>query len=68
MSEIKGQLLGIVLTSAVCGVVFAAMTVAFQRVSQSVEEKATSAVNATTSISVSSTTQSLKPSPYVLIY
>lgn len=66
MSEIKGQLLGIVLTIAVFGIVFAAMTVAFQRVSESVEEKATSAVNATTASSVVS--QPPKPTPYVLIY
>ena len=50
MSEIKGQLLGIVLTIAVFGVVFAAMTAAFQKVSKSVEDKATSAVNASVSI------------------
>ena len=70
MSEIKGQLLGIVLTIAVFGIVFAAMTVAFQKVSQSVEDKATSAVNASIEPTTASNTTTLggKPTPHVYYY
>ena len=45
MSEIKGQLLGIVLTIAVFGVVLGVMVTAFQKVSKAVENQATSAIN-----------------------
>ncbi|MCQ3034968.1 MAG: hypothetical protein MJ248_01920 [Bacilli bacterium] len=47
MSEIKGQLLGIILTISIFGVVLAAMTAAFKNVSQSVADQATSAVTET---------------------
>ena len=64
MSEIKGQLLGIVLAIGVFGVVFAAMTATFQKVSKAVEDKATSAIAQEASIPEPTSS----PKPYALHY
>lgn len=45
MSEIKGQILGIILTIGVFSIVFAALTGAFNRTAGLVEEKMTTALN-----------------------
>lgn len=39
MSEVKGQLLGIIMTIAIFGIVFAAMVVAFTSASSSISQK-----------------------------
>ena len=44
MSEIKGQLLGIILTISIFGVVLATMTAAFKLVSEQTADKATEAI------------------------
>ena len=64
MSEIKGQLLGIVLAIGVFGFVFAAMTATFQKVSKAVEDKATSAIAQEASLSEPEPS----PRPYLLHY
>ena len=64
MAEIKGQLLGIVLAIGVFGVVFAAMTATFQKVSKAVEDKATSVIAEDPSL----TSQEPAPRPYLLHY
>lgn len=45
MSEIKGHLLGIILTIAIFGVVLTAMTAAFTSVSETIGQRATDAAN-----------------------
>lgn len=44
MSEIKGNLLGIILTISIFGVVLAAMTAAFTSISKTVSDRAEAAV------------------------
>ncbi len=46
MSEIKGQLLGIILTVSIFGIVAAAMATAFTTASKSIGDKVTSAASA----------------------
>lgn len=47
MSEIKGHLLGIILTISIFGVVLAAMTTAFTTISKTVGDRAEAAVTET---------------------
>lgn len=50
MSEIKGQLLGIILTIAIFGVVLAAMGTAFANVSQTIATRAEEIASVETSV------------------
>ena len=50
MSEIKVQLLGIILTISIFSAVLATMTVAFKKISEGVADQANSAITETVSI------------------
>lgn len=61
MSEIKGQLLGIILTISIFGVVLGAMIAAFTSVSQTIGDKMTDAASTVSYLeNVRNSTYSLK--------
>lgn len=62
MSEIKGQLLGIILTISIFGIVIAAMAAAFTTASQSISKKITDAA------STSVTPVEYESNDYTLLY
>ncbi len=69
MSEIKGQLLGIILTVSIFGIVAAAMATAFTTASKSIGDKVTSAASAEVKAASSSkVVVSENEKPYKLVY
>ena len=65
MSEIKGQLLGIILVRAIFGVVLGAMTAAFTHASETIEDRVEDAAYTNT---VKPDPNGLAPRNYTLLY